>query len=133
MAARPEALMRSRYAAFALGLGPYLVETLAASHPDRRRPPAELARDERTKQAFFIVEANRSQLVEVARLIDAGKLRPEIEALLLEVARKNYQGARLADELDAHIEASFGRGNAASTRSARTTTPVCANRPWVSE
>ena len=45
MAARPEALMRSRYAAFALGLGPYLVETLAASHPDRRRPPAELARE----------------------------------------------------------------------------------------
>jgi SEC-C motif-containing protein len=45
VAARPEALMRSRYAAFALGLGPYLVETLAASHPDRRRPPAELARE----------------------------------------------------------------------------------------
>ena len=45
MAARPEALMRSRYAAFALGLGPYLVETLAERHPDRRRPPAELARE----------------------------------------------------------------------------------------
>ncbi len=45
MAARPEALMRSRYAAFALGLGPYLVETLAASHPDRHRPAAELARE----------------------------------------------------------------------------------------
>ena len=44
-AARPEALMRSRYSAFALGLGPYLVETLAASHPDRSRPPAELARE----------------------------------------------------------------------------------------
>jgi SEC-C motif-containing protein len=42
-AARPEALMRSRYSAFALGLGAYLVETLAASHPDRRRPAAELA------------------------------------------------------------------------------------------
>ena len=37
--------MRSRYSAFALGLGPYLVETLAATHPDRRRPPAELARE----------------------------------------------------------------------------------------
>jgi SEC-C motif-containing protein len=45
VAARPEALMRSRYAAFALGLGPYLVDTLAASHPDRGRPPAELARE----------------------------------------------------------------------------------------
>jgi SEC-C motif-containing protein len=37
--------MRSRYAAFALGLGPYLVDTLAASHPDRSRPPAELAQE----------------------------------------------------------------------------------------
>jgi len=37
--------MRSRYAAFALGLGPYLVETLASSHPDRGRPAAELARE----------------------------------------------------------------------------------------
>jgi len=44
-AARPETLMRSRYSAFALGLGPYLVETLAATHPDRRRPAAELARE----------------------------------------------------------------------------------------
>lgn len=37
--------MRSRYSAFALGLGPYLVETLAWNHPDRGRPPAELARE----------------------------------------------------------------------------------------
>ena len=44
-AARPETLMRSRYSAFALGLGSYLVETLAANHPDRSRPPAELARE----------------------------------------------------------------------------------------
>jgi SEC-C motif domain protein len=44
-AARPETLMRSRYSAFALGLGPYLVETLAATHPDRSRPAAELARE----------------------------------------------------------------------------------------
>ena len=37
--------MRSRYCAFALGLGSYLVATLAAGHPDRRRPPGELARE----------------------------------------------------------------------------------------
>jgi SEC-C motif-containing protein len=37
--------MRSRYSAFALGLGSYLVETLAANHPDRARPAAELARE----------------------------------------------------------------------------------------
>jgi SEC-C motif-containing protein len=39
----PEALMRSRYSAFALGLGSYLVETLASDHADRAgRTPAEL-------------------------------------------------------------------------------------------
>jgi SEC-C motif domain protein len=37
--------MRSRYSAFALGLGSYLVGTLAANHPDRGRPAAELARE----------------------------------------------------------------------------------------
>jgi SEC-C motif-containing protein len=35
--------MRSRYAAFALGLGDYLVRTLASNHPDRERPLDELA------------------------------------------------------------------------------------------
>src|SRR3954447_25143084 len=36
--------MRSRYAAFALGLGEYLVRTLASTHPDREEPREELAR-----------------------------------------------------------------------------------------
>jgi len=35
--------MRSRYAAFALGLGDYLVHTLADSHVDRASPPEALA------------------------------------------------------------------------------------------
>ena len=38
----PEQLMRSRYAAFALGLGDYIVRTLAADHPDRALPHAAL-------------------------------------------------------------------------------------------
>ncbi|MEO8874579.1 MAG: YchJ family metal-binding protein [Polyangiaceae bacterium] len=42
-AASPEALMRSRYAAFALGLGDYLVLTLASDHPDRTHDQAALA------------------------------------------------------------------------------------------
>jgi len=37
--------MRSRYAAFALGLGPYLVRTLATTHPDLAAPPEELERN----------------------------------------------------------------------------------------
>ena len=36
------------------------------------------------------------------------KLRPEIEAMLLDIAKRHYEGARLADELDAKVEAAFG-------------------------
>jgi SEC-C motif-containing protein len=36
--------MRSRYAAYALGLGAYLVRTLAATHPDLAAPRQELER-----------------------------------------------------------------------------------------
>ena len=35
-------------------------------------------------------------------------LRPEIESVLLEVARKQYQGARLSDELETRVEAAYG-------------------------
>jgi SEC-C motif-containing protein len=43
--------MRSRYSAFALGLGPYLVRTLAATHPDLAAPRQELERNlARTKE-----------------------------------------------------------------------------------
>jgi NADPH:quinone reductase-like Zn-dependent oxidoreductase len=52
----------------------------------------EVAPDERTKQAFFIVEANRSQLVEVARLVDSGALRPDVDgAFPLAEARAAYE------------------------------------------
>jgi preprotein translocase subunit SecA len=36
------------------------------------------------------------------------KLRPEIEAMLLDIARRHYQGARLAEEVETRIEAAFG-------------------------
>lgn len=36
--------MRSRYSAFALGLGDYLVRTLSREHPDRALDPLELSR-----------------------------------------------------------------------------------------
>ncbi|MDR3634813.1 MAG: preprotein translocase subunit SecA [Isosphaeraceae bacterium] len=46
------------------------------------------------------------------QVIDPGELqpllRPEIEALLLGVARKQYQGARLSDELEKRVEAAYG-------------------------
>jgi SEC-C motif-containing protein len=37
--------MRSRYAAFSMGLGDYLVDTLAATHPERFRPRDVLVRE----------------------------------------------------------------------------------------
>jgi SEC-C motif domain protein len=37
--------MRSRFSAFALGLGDYLVDTLAADHPDHAAPRELLARE----------------------------------------------------------------------------------------
>ena len=40
----PEALMRSRYSAFALGLGDYLFDTLASDHPDRQAPREAMVR-----------------------------------------------------------------------------------------
>jgi NADPH:quinone reductase-like Zn-dependent oxidoreductase len=44
-----------------------------------------------TKEAFFIVEANRQQLMEIAQLIDAGVLRPIVsEVLRLGAAAKAY-------------------------------------------
>jgi SEC-C motif domain protein len=45
IAETPEALMRSRYAAFALGLGAYLVDTLASDHEDRAAPRERLVRE----------------------------------------------------------------------------------------
>lgn len=38
--------------------------------------------DERTKQAFFIVEPNRRQLLEIGNLLEAGDLRPVVDTIL---------------------------------------------------
>jgi NADPH:quinone reductase-like Zn-dependent oxidoreductase len=40
----------------------------------------ETAIDERTREAFFIVESRRAELDEIARLIDAGEVRPIVGA-----------------------------------------------------
>jgi NADPH:quinone reductase-like Zn-dependent oxidoreductase len=42
----------------------------------------EATRDQREKQAFFIVEPDRQQLVEIARLLDAGDLLPVVDTIL---------------------------------------------------
>ena len=42
----------------------------------------ETTQDERTKAAFFIVEPDRKQLVEIGRLLDAGELRPVVDQVV---------------------------------------------------
>jgi NADPH:quinone reductase-like Zn-dependent oxidoreductase len=52
----------------------------------------EQAADERTRAAYFIVEPSRPQLAEIARLIDAGAIRPIVGAVFpLAEARQAYQ------------------------------------------
>jgi SEC-C motif domain protein len=63
----PVALMRSRYAAFALGEAEYLVRTLHADHPDRALPRADLlrslrgARDRLRYPSLTILDQRRGQ------------------------------------------------------------------------
>ncbi|HEY8042545.1 MAG TPA: YchJ family metal-binding protein [Polyangiaceae bacterium] len=78
----PEELMRSRYAAFALGLGAYLVKTLGRDHPDRAGDEAALARElsgARERQRFLglrIVAASsdgdRGEVLFHARIFERG-------------------------------------------------------------
>jgi SEC-C motif-containing protein len=82
-ASTPEALMRSRYAAFALGLGEYLVHTLAADHPDRALDAGTLVRtlsQAHERQRFLglrIDEAradgDRGEVLFFARIFERGK------------------------------------------------------------
>ncbi|QEH35460.1 Phenolphthiocerol synthesis polyketide synthase type I Pks15/1 [Aquisphaera giovannonii] len=54
--------------------------------------PPEAARDAGARGVFFIVEPSRAQLVEIARLIDAGEVRPVLEAVLpLARAREAFE------------------------------------------
>jgi SEC-C motif domain protein len=78
----PEALMRSRYAAFARGLGTYLVRTLSADHPDRAHDEVALARmlsRAKDTQRFLglrilesHVEDDRAEVLFYARIFERG-------------------------------------------------------------
>jgi SEC-C motif-containing protein len=74
--------MRSRYAAFALGLGEYLLRTLAAGHPDRSMPRdayiLSLSRA-RARQRFLglrilhvSAEGDRGEVLFYARIFERG-------------------------------------------------------------
>jgi SEC-C motif-containing protein len=79
----PEALMRSRYAAFALGLGGYLVETLASDHPDRAEPDLERALSRvRERQRFLglrILFAEGDEVLFAAKIFERGADRSFVE------------------------------------------------------
>jgi NADPH:quinone reductase-like Zn-dependent oxidoreductase len=62
--------------------------TIAASEE------AAAANDERRKNAFFIVEPNQHQLIEITKLIEAGKLKPYVDAIIpLANAASAYDGS----------------------------------------
>lgn len=70
--------MRSRYSAFALGLGEYLERTLCRDHADRAIPRAELVLElSRAKQrqrflGLTIVEASDDEVLFYARVFEKG-------------------------------------------------------------
>jgi SEC-C motif-containing protein len=108
----PEALMRSRYAAFALGLGEYLVDTLASSHPDRALPREELARAlgrARERQRFLglrvqqaSAEGDQGEVLFVARIFERGVDRSfaERSTFVKEQGAWRYAGGTLLPALD---------------------------------
>lgn len=59
-------------------------------------PSAEKAKAQSVRSAWFVVEPNREQLIQIGDLIDTGQIRPIIETVLpLSQARQAYeQGAR---------------------------------------
>jgi SEC-C motif-containing protein len=75
--------MRSRFAAFAMGLGDYLVETLAAEHPDLQLPRDELVRalsrahERRRFMDLRVLEASaegdRGEVLFYARIFERGE------------------------------------------------------------
>jgi SEC-C motif-containing protein len=112
--------MRSRYAAFALGLGDYLVRTLASRHPDRGRPLDELARDlsrAQVRQRFTglrIVRATSSgdsgQVLFLARIFERGidSSFGELSAFVREAGAWRYASGQpvTVEELEKSLTAS---------------------------
>ena len=65
---------------------------------------AERFSDPRVRDAFFIVEPNRIQLIEISRLIDAGVMRPVVGAVFpIEHVRQAYEQKPLRGKHVLHI------------------------------
>jgi SEC-C motif-containing protein len=117
--------MRSRYAAFALGLGAYLVRTLGSAHPDRQAPREELERAlarAKERQRFTglrILHAaetgDRGEVLFFARIFERGQDRSfaELSDFVREGGAWRYASgilvpkAALPADLDALTPSSF--------------------------
>ena len=80
IAETPEALMRSRFSAFALGLGEYLVDTLARDHEDRAAAPREVlvrelsrAKDTQRFLGLEILSTGDATVTFRARIFEKGR------------------------------------------------------------
>ena len=110
IAESPEALMRSRFSAFVVGAGDYLVETLAADHPDRAAPAAALARElgrAKDKQRFLglrILYANAAadegEVLFFARIFEKGTDRSfaELSRFVRENGAWRYASGELVEK-----------------------------------
>ena len=102
----PETLIRSRYSAFALGLGEYLFDTLAATHPEKHKPrPQQVAafsqrHDTQKFAGLRIVYAEANEVLFLARIYVQGADHSFAE--LSEFAREGeawkYSAGRLLDK-----------------------------------
>ena len=94
--------MRSRYAAFALGLGEYLVDTLASTHPDRDVPREALVielsrvKDRQRFLGLRIVRAEGDEVLFDARIFERGVDRSfaELSTFVREDDRWTYASGR---------------------------------------
>ncbi len=61
---------------------------------------AERLKDQRVRDAFFIVEPNRNQLMDISRLIDTGVIRPVVDAVFsMENFRQAYKQKPLCGKI----------------------------------
>jgi SEC-C motif-containing protein len=94
--------MRSRYTAFALGLGEYLVDTLASSHPDRDLPREALVtklsgvKDRQRFLGLRIVRAEGNEVLFDARIFERGEDRSfaELSTFVRDDGRWAYASGR---------------------------------------
>ncbi len=111
--------MRSRFAAFAVGAGDYLVATLSSDHPDRALPASDLARElgrAKDKQRFLglrilhaSADGDEGEVLFFAKVFEKGADRSfaELSRFVREEGRWRYasgdlvERARLPEDLDA--------------------------------